>query len=108
MGVERVPLKTYGKLDEWDTYPSYGNVRWDTNVRFEAHMEVTGMYSGRSAKGACVTDKNTGKEYHMFMTDLIKALRALTVDKGVFPVMEWEACKRGMNYGIRPVLTAKK
>lgn len=108
MGVERVPLEQWNSDERWATYASYGHTKWDSNVRFEAHMEVTGMYSGRSAKGACVIDKNTGKEYHMFMTDLIKALRALTVDKGVFPVMEWEACKRGMNYGIRPVLTAKK
>lgn len=108
MPVTRVPLKTWGNTDEWDTYASYAHARWDENVRFEAHMEITGMYSGRSAKGACVTDLITGKEYHMFMTDLIKALRALSVEKGVFPVMEWEACKRGSNYGIRPVLTATK
>ena len=103
MAVDRVPVDKNGN---WLSYDGWCE-GWDTNVKFSAQMEVVSLYSGRSAKGAVVKDVDTDKKYQVFMTDFIDAVRGHQVAYGVFPWMEWEACKRGANYGIRPAKDSK-
>lgn len=100
MAVEKVPVDEYS--GNWLSYDAWTKT-YDYNVRFSAKMQLVTLYSGRSAKGAVIKDLNTGKQYQMFMTDFISAIIANVVDHGLFPEMEWEAVKRGANYGIRPV-----
>jgi hypothetical protein len=101
MAVDRVPIDKDGN---WLSYDAWNDGGYDTNVTFEAHMEITGMYTGRSAKGLKVTDLNTGRDYHMFVSDFIKTVPLVTIVMGCYPKMTWTVSKRGSNYGIKPVV----
>lgn len=77
---------------------------YTTDITFRAHMEIDGMYAGRSAKGLTVKDLYTGKEYNMFISDFINTVKHVTIQNGVYHPMLWTASKRGSNYGIKPVI----
>lgn len=97
--VYTVPVDKNGN---WLSYGGYGYELWEVEP-FRAVMAIDHIYSGRSAKGLVLVDIATKKTYQMFMTDFVKAVKELTISRGVFPSLLWVPQKRGMNYGIRPL-----
>lgn len=100
-----VPVDNNGN---WLSYPDYRHKGWELVHPFYAELEILSMYHGRSAKGLNLRDVNTGKEYPMFIGDLVDALK-----NGTFSVEQteeggrlkgwWTASKRGANYGLKAV-----
>lgn len=82
-------------------YPMYRDCTWDVLWPFDATMEVDGMMSGRSAKYLILKDVDTGKEYPMFVSDLIDFIQNGGIVKDGRLTTKWMASKKGTNYGIR-------
>jgi hypothetical protein len=95
----KVPVDQHGN---WLSYPTYQHTHWETVQPFFAVLEMDGMQTGRSSKLFILKDVETGKEYPMFVADLMRGIqdKALRVHDGKLSAM-WTASKRGANYGIK-------
>lgn len=108
--ITQVPVDDNGNWLSYDggyfshAQGKYVHGNYTTEITFEAVMKISGMYTGYSAKGLEVTDLNTGKTYHMFVSDFVKTIGHATIRNGVYDSMLWTASKRGSNYGIKPVI----
>jgi hypothetical protein len=74
---------------------------WIDIPKFEAQMFITGQERGRSAARFTVKDISTGVEYPVFMSDMLTLLTTASVNEGYTPLLHWEVCKKGQNYGLR-------
>lgn len=68
---------------------------WVDNFEFDDELEITGIKRGRSAAYFILKSITTGKEYTMFMKDLMEFLQGTKLQS------RWTFQKRGSNYGIR-------
>lgn len=101
--VTHVPFDKHGNLmhyakqgDGW-----HSAHEWRPNTPFDADLTIESMRSGRSAKYLILTDSD-GREFPMFVTDLIDALRtAEGVRDGRFGSRRWMVAKRGTNFGVK-------
>ena len=87
------------KNGNWSHYPNL-NCDYVLIEPFYAELYIAHMNSGRSAKWLTMTDA-AGKEYPMFVADLVKFIQKGNVTNGCLKG-KWTACKRGQNYGIQP------
>lgn len=97
----KAPVVPVDKDGNWLTFPDWRFDRWEDVDPFYASLNIDGIYSGRSAKGLTLKDDN-GKEYSMFLTDLVEALKNPEVHVSLGRIAGyWTAAKRGSNYGVK-------
>lgn len=77
------------------------HVKWRKNHEFDAEMTYVGFSRGRSAAHLLWQD-GRGVRYTMFLADADALFKTRTVAAGVV-AGRWTFCKRGSNYGVRPV-----
>ena len=78
----------------------YFKVEWKQNFEFDSVLGVRNMERGRSAKYLMWEDEQ-GREYPMFIVDLLDLLQRGIVHEGITAPFTWTFRKRGQNYGIR-------
>lgn len=94
--LEKYPVNENGEMLQF--HYSHKN-KFVDNVVFYDIMKVTGLYSGRSAKGYTLEGTDTGRWY-MFSADMLKIIQNHSIHTGNI-IGYWEVCKRGQNYGLR-------
>lgn len=89
-----------------------GHTRWGAEYvmqevePFEASLRVKTSYHVRSSVHVVLVDRE-GREYPMFLGDLVPLLGSANVVDGWIEPMTYETCKRSTRwYGIRPVKVA--
>lgn len=103
------PKVPVGEDGNWLGYAFHGHKNWELVTPFYAELEILSMYTGRSAKGLVLRDVDTGREFPMFISDLVDVFQNETLvviehtQAGGRLKGQWTACKRGSNYGIRAV-----
>lgn len=104
----KVPLDEEGNLLHWARNPSNAlvyrtsdQVQWVEPFEFVAYLQIDRLQTGRSAKYVWWTDLHTGKQYPMFITDVIKLVKAGCQAGGKRNGL-WRTVKRGQNFGITP------
>lgn len=100
----KLPEMPVDKDGNWIDFPGYGQHGWEVvHAPFHAYMTIDGMRTGRSSKKVILVDDKTGKQYPMFVADLVKAIQnsTITIEAGVLSGW-WTGSKRGANYGIKP------
>lgn len=78
---------------------------WKDNFEFDDELEFTDFYRGRSAAGFEVISRLSGLKYPVFLVDLLTILQTMSISDGCV-VGRWTFAKRGIAYGIKPVLTS--
>ena len=73
---------------------------WKENYEFEDILIITGMSRGRSAANFNLQSTVNGKNYNLFMTDIVDLIQKATINKGEIKG-KWTFVKRGNNYGIK-------
>lgn len=74
---------------------------WLPNDPFRATLQISGMKSGYSAKYVTlVSPAGDGREFPMFVVDLIDAVATLPVIRNGIMDGRWWVRKRGANYGL--------
>lgn len=84
------------------TYPRawFGEaVVWKPIEPFDASLKLIGAERGRSA-AHFIWEDNEGREYPMFLTDMIALLQQNVVEYGWCCNATWTIKKRGSNFGI--------
>lgn len=103
--IVKVPFRDGNQLHYPERrYTSKGFVEpeWVENFEFEDELEITGIQRGRSAAYFTLRSVTTGKEYTMFMKDLMGFLQGTKLKA------KWTFQKRGANFGIRKVKDNEK
>ena len=78
-------------------------ILWKENFEFEDTLKLTGMSRGRSAANFNLQSETTGKDYNVFMTDMVHLFQNANINKG-YVIGKWTFCKRGQNYGIKLIV----
>lgn len=97
-------VKTPGASAQW-YYPD----EWRDNLEFDASVQMTGSYKGRSAARINVKNLHNGDEYSLGLSAFYEAVVAFGVttdpvgNKGVI-TGRWTFRKQGANYGLYPVV----
>jgi hypothetical protein len=109
--AERYPaeLEEYkNKKEQWDlqiqnkNYILVDAIVWKENFEFEDTMWLSGMSRGRSAANFNLVSQTDGKNYNLFMTDIVDMIQNAAINKGKIKG-KWTFVKRGQNYGIKLV-----
>ena len=96
----RVPFID-GRQAQYDGERPWGDEKISyRSAQFHATLKVSGMYSGRSAKGIVLRNETTGDIYYLFIKELLDIFEKVGVQKGGYITAMWKYVKRGMNYGI--------
>lgn len=83
-------------------YEGYKPDIWRDNLEFDADVQLTGQYKGRSAARVTCTWQN--ESYSMGLSAFYEAVLAFGVKKGGTIKGRWSFRKQGANYGLYPVL----
>lgn len=91
-------------VNEAGNFMSYANEYWQKptmvpNIPFEAELEIYSYSRGRSSATFDLRDVVTGKQYPMFLTDMLTVIQSIDII-GSRVKGHWVARKRGANYGI--------
>lgn len=73
--------------------------KWIKNFDFYDKLHIDNCHRGRSAANFQLSSDINGKEYTMFMSDLVDMIQKTTIIKGSIEGI-WTFCKKGSNYGI--------
>ncbi len=76
---------------------------WRDNVEFEARIQVTGTYRGRSAARVTCKNLENGESYSMGLSAFYDAVVAFGAMPGIIQG-NWTFRKQGSNYGLYPVI----
>ena len=104
--LPEVPVDNDGN---WLHYPTYEHTGWETiHQPFFDRMIMGGMVTGRSAKYLILKSTTTGKDYPMFISDLLAGIQkgllsVESVEGEGYVSAHWTGSKRGANYGIKAV-----
>jgi hypothetical protein len=79
----------------------YDEPEWVDNFEFDDELEIVGIKRGRSAAYFLLKSVTTGKEYTMFMKDLMEFLNGQKLKA------RWTFQKRGANFGVRKIKEKK-
>ncbi|MFE5290421.1 hypothetical protein ACFRAQ_36205 [Nocardia sp. NPDC056611] len=95
--LSEIPFNTV--TGHMEAFPSPQS-EWRANESFDASLRIVGTVRGQSAARYVAEDIETGRQYPMFMTEMLAIIQTATIDRGVI-AGTWIGCKRGANYGIR-------
>jgi len=95
-----IKLNDYKAKCELGEYISVDTIVWKENYQFEDTLKLTGMSRGRSAANFNLQSEVNGKNYNVFMTDMVHLFQNANINKGSV-IGKWTFCKRGANYGIK-------
>lgn len=95
-------LRDYETKVESSEYITVESIVWKENYEFEDTLRLTGMSRGRSAANFNLKSETNGKDYNLFMTDIVNLIQNATLNKGIVKGV-WTFVKRGQNYGIKLV-----
>lgn len=98
-----VKLNEYQHKLELGEYITVDKITWKANFEFEDTLRLTGMSRGRSAANFNLKSETTGKNYNVFMTDMVDLFQNATINKGSV-TGKWTFVKRGHNYGIKLIV----
>lgn len=99
-GKYKVPFRNGALLHYADVNYSGRSVEWRDNVPFDLAITLDHHSRGRSA-AYYIWRADDGREFPMFMKEMIEVMQEVGVRKGGKVSARWKVIKRGQNYGLK-------